>query len=560
MVSFPPIAAALAVALSLASIGSAAINPITRSGRYLYFADGTRFFIKGIAYQPQGAVVADPNAPFSEPTTFVDPLADGAACQRDAPIIQAAGVNTIRVYNVDASKNHDTCMQTFSAAGIYTVLDLGLPVNGSINRAAPAWTTNLLNSYIRTIDAFSKYDNVLVYNIGNEVVINPQTTSTLAFVKAAARDTKAYLASKKSTALVGYAAIDGDDTWVVPLASTNSASTAIDIFGLNNYEWCGQSTFQASYAAKTTDFANYNVVAYFSEYGCNNPEPRQWSEVAGLFGAQAAPVWSGGVAFSYFPATSDAGQFGMVTVSADGTTVTPNADFTNLKAAYTQVAFVNNPAQANAPAAAYPACPQPNANFLASATLPPTPGDVACQCLENNLSCQFNPQVANPTVIIGTLLDGACALLTGQGGNCNPIAGNGQTGTYGVVAQCSPSTKLSFAMSEWYEANKRNPQACSFAGNGTVNSRASTASSAAQVVNSCLAAATSTFVPTEPTVIPLPSGSPNKPGSPSSSGSGSQSSSTRGAASTVLVSDARTLLGVFLMLAISAAGGLLSMV
>jgi Glucanosyltransferase len=70
---------------------------------------------------------------------------------------------------------------------------LGLPVNGSINRDAPTWSTNLLNSYIKTIDAFSKYDNVLVYNIGNEVVTTPQTTSTLAFVKAAARDTKAYL-------------------------------------------------------------------------------------------------------------------------------------------------------------------------------------------------------------------------------------------------------------------------------------------------------------------------------------------------------------------------------
>jgi len=445
---------------------------------------------------------------------------------------------------------------------------LGLPVNGSIVRDAPAWTTNLLDSYMRTIDAFSKYDNVLVYNVGNEVVTSPQTTATLTFVKAAARDTKAYLTSKKSTALVGYAAIDGDDTWVVPLASylacdpsgANSGSSAIDIFGLNNYEWCGQSTFQASYAAKTTDFANYNVVAYFSEYGCNNPEPRQWQEVAALFGAQAAPVWSGGVAFSYFPATSDAGQFGMVTISADGSTVTPNPDFTNLKTAYTQVAFVNNPAQANAPAAAYPACPQANANFLASVKLPSTPDNGACQCLENNLSCQFAPQVANPTAIIGTLLDGGCALLVGQGGNCNPITGNGGTGTYGAVAQCDPATKLSFVMSQWYEANKRNAQACSFAGNGTVNAKASTASSAAQVVNACLATATSTFVPTEPTAGSSgTSGSPNA-GSPSSSGSGSQSSGTRGAASTVLVSDARSLLGAFLMLAISVAGGLLSLV
>jgi len=129
-------------------------------------------------------------------------------------------------------------------------------VNGSIDRTSPAWTTNLLDSYLATINAFSKYDNVLVYNIGNEVVTSPNQTNAAPFVKAAARDIKAYLSvhivpvlsnstdvslyprnSKSLSSLVGYAAIDGDATWIVPLAnylSCDSANTAIDIFGLNN--------------------------------------------------------------------------------------------------------------------------------------------------------------------------------------------------------------------------------------------------------------------------------------------------------------------------------------
>jgi hypothetical protein len=53
MLSFPRMGAALAVALSLASIGGA-VAPVTRTGRYLYFTGGERFYIKGIAYQPQG--------------------------------------------------------------------------------------------------------------------------------------------------------------------------------------------------------------------------------------------------------------------------------------------------------------------------------------------------------------------------------------------------------------------------------------------------------------------------------------------------------------------------
>jgi hypothetical protein len=130
-------------------------------------------------------------------------------------------------------------------------------LNGSIDRNSPAWTTNLLDSYIATINAFSKYDNILAYNIGNEVVTSPNQTAAAPFIKAAARDTKAYLSvltpcsrrsnitdaslylstSQKSNALVGYAAIDGDASWIVPLAnylSCGSANTAIDIYGLND--------------------------------------------------------------------------------------------------------------------------------------------------------------------------------------------------------------------------------------------------------------------------------------------------------------------------------------
>lgn len=207
-----------------------------------------------------GAVVASAGNAFGEPSSFIDPLSDGSACQRDLQYLQQLKVNTIRAYSVNASLNHDACMQAFSGAGIYTMygiclflsflgtnalvisIDLTLPLNGSIDRASPSWSTNLLDLYISTIDSFSKYDNVLAYNVGNEVVIAANQTDVAAYVKAAARDTKAYLQSKGSSALVGYAAIDGDATWRDPLAnylscdatSSGSGSTAIDLYGLNN--------------------------------------------------------------------------------------------------------------------------------------------------------------------------------------------------------------------------------------------------------------------------------------------------------------------------------------
>jgi hypothetical protein len=408
-----------------------------------------------------------------------------------------------------------------------------------------------LDLYIQNIDAFAKYDNVLAYNVGNEVVISPNGTDAAAYVKAAARDIKAYLNSKSSSALVGYAAIDGDATWRDPLANylscdpsgQNSGATAIDLYGLNNYEWCGASDFQSSYAGTNGDYAGYNVPAYFSEFGCITKPPRLWTETAALFSSQMSAIWSGGLAFSYFPAQSAAGQFGMVTI-ADGNTVTVNEDFNRLKTQYGQLQPPNSPDKNSAGSTNYPACPQQNSSFIASTTLPPTPNDPACKCLENVLSCQFKPATTNTTGIVGSLLDTACSLLGSKGGNCNDISGNGTSGSYGRVSGCSPETKLSFVMSSFYEANNRDPQACSFSGNGTINSNApSSASAANAAASSCLPNPTATFIPSAPSG----GGSSTPPGS---------KPSRSNAAATLLIGDSKGLLAWSMMVIVSVTSAL----
>jgi hypothetical protein len=478
-----------------------AIQTVTRQGRYLYTSDQNRFYIKGVAYQEQGDVIPSASNSFQEPSTFTDPLALGSACSRDLPYLQQLGINVIRVYSVNASLDHDDCMATFSNAGIYTIIDLSLPLNGSIDRLSPSWSTNLLDSYIDTINTFNKYDNVLAFNVGNEVVI--QTSIPAApYLKAAARDIKAYLKSINSSALVGYASIDSASDFRLDLADylscdpsgSNSGSTAIDLYGLNNYEWCGNSTFEDSgYANMTGDFSQYNIVAYFSEFGCIVQPARPWTEVGALFSSQMSPVWSGGVAFSYFPAESAQGQFGMVNIS--GSTVTTGDDFNNLKTQYGQASPPNSPS-AGSSSSSYPACPSISSTFNASDTLPPTPNEAACDCLENILSCRFTPATNNYSIIVGELTDTACSLLGQQGGSCNDIGGDGVAGVYGRVADCDPTIKLSYVMSEFYELNNRNPQSCSFAGNGTVNPSAPAASAVNASASSCISSPSATFVPT----------------------------------------------------------------
>ena len=218
------------------------------------------------------------------------------------------------------------------------------------------------------------------------------------------------------------------------------------------------------------------------------------------------PVWSGGVAFSYFPAESAQGQFGMVTISANGMNVSTSADFAALQAQYNNVSFINSPLQSTA---TYPSCTSA-AELSISTTLPPTPNEAACNCLENNLSCQFTPKNNNDSVIVGVLLDFACGLLGPVGESCNDISANGSTGVYGPIAGCDPGTsscmlllfcilsihletKLSYVMSEYFEKNGNNVQSCSFGGNGTINGHSTASATAA--ASSCIADPSATFTP-----------------------------------------------------------------
>jgi len=68
-------------------------------------------------------------------------------------------------------------------------------------------------------------------------------------------------------------------------------------------------------------------------------------------------IWLGGLAFSYFPASSQGHQFGMATLSSDNTSVTTNADFDNLVAEYGKVSFVNSPSQSSVAASTFGVCP-----------------------------------------------------------------------------------------------------------------------------------------------------------------------------------------------------------
>ncbi|EIW66984.1 1,3-beta-glucanosyltransferase [Tremella mesenterica] len=535
-----------------------ALPQITRQGKYLFDPSGNRFFIKGVAYQPQGTLATDSasneaNGGFPEPSSFIDPLSSAQNCTRDLPYLKQLGVNAVRVYSVNSSLNHDDCMKMFDDAGIYVLLDVSLPLNGSIDRSSPSWSTNLLNEYTTTINAFLKYDNILAFNIGNEVINLVSNTNAAPYVKAAARDIKAYLRGLGSSVLIGYSAVDGDADFRNTLAeymSCGDDSISVDIYGLNNYEWCGNETITSSnWNTITSGFSSLPVVTYMSEYGCIFNPPRLWTEVTALFASPVSDVFSGGMAFSYFP-TSDG--YGMVTI--DGNSVTTSDDFTRLSAQYNNTKPPTSITKSSAPAVTTISCPSENSTLLASSTLPPTPDEAVCDCLNANaFACLVKQSSANSPTIVGALIDYTCSLLGANGGSCDPIGGNGSSGMYGSLSMCSPAIKLSYAMSAYYGTNPVSTS-CDFAGNATLSPHPpNTAQDASTAAQSCLAQQPSGGVYTISASSSVPTGSTTASGSgssstPSSSSGSSSSSAIRssGTGWTVLFGLTGVLLGVVL--------------
>ncbi|GHJ88206.1 hypothetical protein NliqN6_4608 [Naganishia liquefaciens] len=493
-------AAALALlATATTTTTTLALPQITRKGKYLYDPSGTRFYIKGIAYQPQGRLSESSqanaeNGNFPEPSSYIDPLSSPANCTRDLPYLQQLGVNALRVYSVNPELDHSECMKTFNDNGIYILLDVSLPLNGSIDRASPTWSTNLLDAYISTIDTFLPYDNILAFNIGNEVINLPTNTDAAPFVKAAARDIKAYLRSRGSSALVGYSSVDGDRDFRDPLANyltCGNDTISLDLYGLNNYEWCGASTYADSgWETIVNDFGGLGVAAYMSEYGCITNPPRLWQEVPVLYSQPTTNVFSGGIAFSYFP-TNDG--YGMVTFGgSDGQQVETSQDFTRLASQLSNITTGPNIPSESSATVTDGACPTAeNSTFQASETLPPTPDEAVCSCLyRTSFSCVVAEVTANKPDIVGALTDYACSLLGSSNAtaSCDPIAGNGTTGIYGPLSYCSPSVKLSYVFSAYYESQNRRADACDFAGNATIlRNPPNTAQDASDAANACLA-------------------------------------------------------------------------
>ncbi|KAF2186204.1 glycoside hydrolase family 72 protein [Zopfia rhizophila CBS 207.26] len=289
-----------AALLSCALGGIAAVNAIPTisvKGSKFFTSEGSQFFTKGIAYQ----LVPD------------DPLIDEKQCKLDAAFMKELGANSIRVYHVDHKADHTACMKVFADAGIYLWLDLDT-FDTQIVQDAPKWTESQLKAFQAVMDEFQQFDNTAGFFVGNEVLNMPNGAPAAPFVKAAARDLKAYRDSKKYRKIpVGYSA--ADIAGLRPmlqdyLACGENAAEALDFFSLNAYEWCGKSTYiESGYAQLNQNVSSYNIPIYFSETGCNVVKPRLFDDQAAIFGDEMVSYWSGSIVYEWI---EEANSYGLI--------------------------------------------------------------------------------------------------------------------------------------------------------------------------------------------------------------------------------------------------------
>lgn len=433
--------------------------------KFFYSNNGSQFFMKGIAYQQNN---------LNSTAAFVDPLANPVTCKRDVPYLQQLNTNTIRVYALNASQDHSECMQLLNDAGIYVIADLSEP-DLSINRDSPEWNLELFNRYTSIIDEFSNYTNILGFFAGNEVTNNKSNTDASAFVKAAIRDSKAYIAQKKYRSIpVGYSSNDDTDIRG-PLADyfvCDVDGGNADFFGINMYSWCGNSTFQESgYDIISNLYQNLGVPLFFSEYGCNEVQPRIFQEVGTLYSDKMTNLWSGGIVYMYFQETNN---YGLVTIQANGAVKTLE-DFNYYSSEIHAVS--PSSAQASAQSSTTPtSCPAQNATWRASTVLPPVPDSMMCECMNNAAECVVSSKVDSSEY--ADLFSIVCGYV-----DCSGISGNGTSGEYGAFSPCSNEERLNFVLNLYYQSRGKSSTACNFSGSATLKS-ATTASSCAGVLSS----------------------------------------------------------------------------
>lgn len=357
------------------------LDPILIRGNKMFNSDsGERFYMKGITY---GYAVDD---------EYYDKYGRTVIDKHMASL--KGHYNTIRVYNINPDMSYAKFMRHMDDIGVYVLVsaapandpyfgsyryatmrkDLG--ANGviktdsdgkkSLDLTESCYPALLLEYGKRIAKMFAKYDNTLGIIVSNEIMQKDLV---------AAACVKQYVADIKN-----WMRINGSKMRLLPLAFAIADSAhgslqdadkygatklqgllcddvmkngltyeSIDIFLINSYRWCPDSTFATAYERMVKWTSGAPVVVAMGEFGCKNEKgvPRLFNMVPYLFGSNSGnqkmhEIFSGGTAYSYGNANQgDASLFPLFLGGSQQMTGKPSdektVDFDNLVEQYTDI-------------------------------------------------------------------------------------------------------------------------------------------------------------------------------------------------------------------------------
>jgi hypothetical protein len=231
---------------------------------------------------------------------------------------------------------------------MYMLIDVNSPLVGESLNSAEPWTSYYeayVNRTFAIVENFMNYPNLLGFFSGNEVIDAVKTGGTAPpYIRAVTRDLKNYIKNHATREIpVGYSAADVrdvlEDSWNYFQCAINgdpNDMSRADMFALNSYSWCGNSNFhESSYDQLVELFKTTSVPVFYSEFGCNTPSPRVFTEIPSIYGPNMTGVFSGGVVYEY---GQEENNYGLAQVNNDGS-IDLLADFRTLQNQYAKLDF-----------------------------------------------------------------------------------------------------------------------------------------------------------------------------------------------------------------------------
>lgn len=260
-------------------------NIFTTSGREILL-DGSPFEVKGMCYQP-AAIGEDPSDPFAAifgryywvNSDYPDRWA------RDFENFRKMGINVIRIYGWDPTRNHDAFLQLAEDNGMYLLVNSFVDPNADFSN--PSVVNGLVNEWRDIATPLADHPAVMGFLIGNEANNGPSPdfypamNSIAEAVKAAAQGKLVSIAITNNLGQV---------------AAVNAAMTHFDFWAIQVYNGFSFNSFLADYALATPPPIDKPLI--ITEFGYDAldgrvaPVPREWPNDAALSALAIENLWN----------------------------------------------------------------------------------------------------------------------------------------------------------------------------------------------------------------------------------------------------------------------------